>query len=329
MPSMTAKNPASGDSAGETLTGTLASAGRLDKALAEASGLSRERIKALIAEGMVTLAGASIPSPSAKAQGGEAFSIHLPPPADAQASPQDIPVTIAYEDEHLIVVDKPAGLVVHPAAGNPDGTLVNALLHHCRGQLSGIGGVARPGIVHRIDKDTSGLLVVAKSDAAHEGLARQFADHSIERLYQAIVNGHPQPASGTIDARIGRSDANRKKMAVLAKDSSRGKHAVTHYEVTRKLAGCALVACRLQTGRTHQVRVHLASIGHALLGDPLYGRSNAQVRPVLQELRFHRQALHAALLGFIHPVSGEHLSFSSVVPSDMRELIDRTAYSNR
>jgi len=323
------ENRGRGDSTGETLTGAIAGAGRLDKALAEASGLSRERIKALITQGMITLAGAPVTSASAKAQAGEGFTIHLPPPSDPQASPQDIPLAVVYEDEHLIVVDKPAGLVVHPAAGNPDGTLVNALLHHCRGHLSGIGGVARPGIVHRIDKDTSGLLVVAKSDAAHEGLARQFADHSIERLYQAIVNGHPQPPAGTIDERIGRSDANRKKMAVLPKDSSRGKHAITRYEVTRKLAGCALVECRLQTGRTHQVRVHLASIGHALLGDPLYGRSNAQVRPVLAELGFRRQALHAALLGFDHPLSGKRLSFSSTMPSDMRELIDRAAYCNR
>jgi 23S rRNA pseudouridine1911/1915/1917 synthase len=220
-------------------------------------------------------------------------------------------------------------MVVHPAAGNPDGTLVNALLHHCRGKLSGIGGVARPGIVHRIDKDTSGLLVVAKSDVAHEGLARQFADHSLERAYLAVCNGRPTPPQGTISARLGRSDANRKKMAVLGKDSSRGKHAVTHYKVIQELDGCSLVECRLETGRTHQVRVHLSSIGHALLGDSLYGRSNTRVREVLQRLGFRRQALHAAVLGFVHPVTGDRLRFESVLPPDMTELIDETGHSDR
>ena len=227
------------------------------------------------------------------------------------------------------MVDKPAGMVVHPAAGNADGTLVNALLHHCRGQLSGIGGVARPGIVHRIDKDTSGLLVVAKSDVAHEGLARQFADHSLTRAYLAVTNGHPVPPAGTIDERLGRSDANRKKMAVLPKDSSRGKRAVTHYKTLERLDGCALIECRLETGRTHQVRVHLASIGNSLLGDPVYGRSNARIRPLLKQLGFARQALHAAELGFIHPVDGTYRLFRSELPPDMRELIDETGHSNR
>ena len=309
--------------------GTIAESGRLDKVLAEASGLSRERVKALIAQGKVQVGKTVVTSGSAKVQEGARFVIHLPPPADPQASPQDIPLTIVFEDEHLIVVDKPAGMVVHPAAGNPDGTLVNALLHHCGGSLSGIGGVARPGIVHRIDKDTSGLLVVAKSDAAHEGLARQFADHSIERVYLAICNGHPSPPSGTVDERIGRSDANRKKMAVLPKDSSRGKRAVTHYKTVERLNRAALVECRLETGRTHQVRVHLASIGHALLGDPVYGRSSSHFRPILQRLGFARQALHAAVLGFIHPVTGNALSFSSELPPDMRELIDECGHSNR
>lgn len=313
----------------ETLTGTLASATRLDKALAEVTELSRERVKALIADGMVEVAGTPATSASAKVEAGAPFSIHLPPPSDPQACPQDIPITVAYEDEHLIVVDKPAGMVVHPAAGNPDGTLVNALLHHCKGQLSGIGGVARPGIVHRIDKDTSGLLVVAKSDVAHEGLARQFADHSLERAYLAICGGHPSPPAGTIDERIGRSDRDRKKMAVLPKDSSRGKHAVTHYKTIKRLDHCTLVECRLETGRTHQVRVHLASIGHSLLGDPVYGRDPAPLRPILKALDFKRQALHAARIGFVHPVSGNFLAFDSELPDDMRELIDETGHSNR
>jgi 23S rRNA pseudouridine1911/1915/1917 synthase len=314
---------------GKVITGVLAGGQRLDKALAEATALSRERIKALIGEGKVQIDGAPVVQASAKAADGAHFVIEVPRPTDAKAAPEEIPLAVVYEDEHLIVVDKPAGMVVHPAAGNPAGTLVNALLHHCRGQLSGIGGVARPGIVHRIDKDTSGLLVVAKSNAAHEGLARQFADHSIERAYLAVVNGHPQPPQGTISGRIGRSDANRKKMAVLPNNSSRGKHAVTHYKVLEKMDRCALVECRLETGRTHQVRVHLASIGHALLGDPHYGRANPQLRPILQRLDFHRQALHAAVLGFVHPVNSDRLRFTSDLPTDMRELIDETGHSNR
>lgn len=313
----------------ETLTGIIHSPARLDKALAEATDLSRERVKALIGEGKVELDGQVATSASTKVKAGSSFLIHLPPPSDPQALPQDIPITVVYEDEHLVVVDKPAGMVVHPAAGNPDGTLVNALLHHCKGQLSGIGGVARPGIVHRIDKDTSGLLVVAKSDAAHEGLAKQFADHSLERAYLAVCGGHPSPPSGTVDARLGRSDRDRKKMAVLPDDSTRGKHAVTHYKTLERLDNAALIECRLETGRTHQVRVHLASIGHALIGDPVYGRTPAAIRPILKALDFHRQALHAARLGFIHPVTGNRLSFASELPDDMRELIDQLGHSNR
>jgi 23S rRNA pseudouridine1911/1915/1917 synthase len=240
-------------------------------------------------------------------------------PAEARA--QDIPLSIVFEDEHLIVVDKPAGLVVHPAAGNLDGTLVNALLHHCRGQLSGIGGVVRPGIVHRIDKDTSGLLVVAKTDKAHEGLARQFADHSLERAYLAVVAGLPIPPAGTVRGHIGRSDHDRKKMAVLHALNKRGKHAVTHYKTLERLDSSSLVECRLETGRTHQVRVHMASIGHPLLGDPAYGRTPARLRSRLSELRFARQALHAAVLGFIHPVTGAALRFESALPADMEQLL--------
>ena len=309
----------------EILTGVLTSPGRLDKALAEASGLSRERIKALIAEGAVTIGKTVAKSASAKVQGEENWRIALPAPTPLDTPAQDIPLVIVYEDNDLLVVDKPAGMVVHPAAGNQDGTLVNALLHHCRGKLSGINGVERPGIVHRIDKDTSGLLVVAKSDAAHEGLAAQFADHSITRRYLAICAGHPNPPSGTVSGRIGRSDRDRKKMAVLPDTSSRGKHAVTHYETLRLLTHCALIECRLETGRTHQVRVHCASIGHALLGDPVYGRTPKPLRGLLDELHFERQALHAARLGFRHPISGETLDFRAEMPADMRELIDETA----
>jgi len=310
---------------GQVLGGFLAPGLRLDKALADASGLSRERIKGLIGEGRVKVDGAVVRSASARTGEGTTFSIDVPPPQPLAAEAQDIPIDVVFEDDHLIVVNKPAGLVVHPAAGNPDGTLVNALLHHCRGQLSGINGVARPGIVHRIDKNTSGLLVVAKSDAAHEGLARQFADHSITRAYLAVCAGHPVPPMGTIAGRIGRSDANRKKMAVLPPNSARGKHAVTHYKTLKLLRDCALIECRLETGRTHQVRVHCASIGHPLLGDPTYGRTPAGLRPLLKQLGFARQALHAASLGFDHPITGERVDFRAELPSDMRELIDETA----
>ena len=312
-------------SGGEIITGTLQPAGRLDKALARASGLSRERVKALIAEGAVEVDGKIATSPSTKLSDRAEFSIALPPPEPLAAEPQDIPLDIVFEDEHLLVVNKPAGMVVHPAAGNPNGTLVNALLFHCAGRLSGINGVARPGIVHRIDKDTSGLLVVAKSDAAHEGLAKQFADHSITRRYLAVCAGQPTPPSGTVSGRIGRSDKDRKKMAVLPDDSSRGKHAVTHYETVQRLDHAALIECRLETGRTHQVRVHCASIGHPLLGDPVYGRTPRPLRALLESLDFRRQALHAAQLGFVHPVSGEPLDFRAELPADMRELIDETA----
>ena len=300
---------------------------RLDKALSDLSGLSRERVKALMDQGRVELAGKPARSGSAKPMPGTAWRITMPEAVPAEAQAQDIPLTVAYEDEYLIVVDKPAGLVVHPAAGNLDGTLVNALLHHCRGALSGIGGVARPGIVHRIDKDTSGLLVVAKTDAAHEGLARQFADHSIERAYLAVTAGVPIPAAGTVRGTIARDPRDRKKMALVPEGQShtRGKHAVTHYKVLQALApelnGAALVECRLETGRTHQVRVHLASIGHALLGDPVYARTPQKLRPLLARLGFHRQALHAAVLGFVHPVTGHALSFRATTPVDLGELI--------
>lgn len=317
-----AHGPSMSDS--EVITGTLETAGRLDKALTEASGLSRERVKALMAEGAVTVGKTLATNPSAKLQAGAHFEIRLPPPEPLAAEPQDIALDVVFEDEHLIVVNKPAGMVVHPAAGNPDGTLVNALLFHCRGQLSGINGVARPGIVHRIDKDTSGLLVVAKTDAAHEGLAAQFAEHSIHRRYLAVCAGHPLPREGTIDARLGRSERDRKKMAVLAKDSSRGKRAVTRYKTLKTMADCALIECRLETGRTHQVRVHCQSIGHPLLGDPVYGSDPKSLRPLLSEIGFARQALHAAELGFAHPVTGERVLFTAELPADMKELIDET-----
>jgi 23S rRNA pseudouridine1911/1915/1917 synthase len=253
--------------------------------------------------------------PAKKAAADATFAIEIPVPASPHNEAQDIPLVVAFEDEHLIVIDKPAGLVVHPAAGNLDGTLVNALLHHCGGSLSGIGGVARPGIVHRIDKDTSGLMVAAKTDRAHAGLAKQFADHSIDRRYKAIVSGRPMPAAGKVDAPLARSPSNRKKIAIVPG----GKRAVTHYSTIRATRDAALVECRLETGRTHQVRVHMASIGHPLLGDQVYGRAG-KWKPVLETLGFKRQALHAARLGFIHPVTRYALSFDSEMPGDMQEL---------
>ena len=293
---------------------------RLDRALAAAvPTLSRERLKALIRSGAVEAEGRSIRDPAMKVRGQEALRVAVPEPRPAHNEPQDIPLTIVFEDEHLLVVDKPAGLVVHPAAGNFDGTLVNALLHHCAGKLSGIGGVARPGIVHRIDKDTSGLLVVAKTDVAHEGLARQFAAHSIDRRYLTVVSGVPKASEGLVDAPLARSAANRKKIAIV--EGSRGKRAVTHWKRLKLLKDSALVECRLETGRTHQVRVHMASLGHPLLGDPVYGRSGKTHSKLLKELNFHRQALHAAELGFTHPVTKGRLSFTSPMPSDMQELL--------
>ena len=293
---------------------------RLDRALADAvPTLSRERLKALIRSGALHAGDTAVRDPATKVKGDEAFRLEVPEPREAHNEAQDIPLTIAFEDDHLLVVDKPAGLVVHPAAGNLDGTLVNALLHHCAGQLSGIGGVARPGIVHRIDKDTSGLLVVAKSDVAHEGLAKQFAAHSIDRRYLALVNGVPKLAAGTVDAPLARSSVNRKKIAIV--EEGRGKRAVTRWRRLESLRDSALVECRLETGRTHQVRVHMASIGHPLLGDPVYGRSGKTHGKVLNELGFARQALHAAELGFVHPVTKSRLSFTSPMPPDMQELM--------
>lgn len=315
----------SGSSAGGVRTGTIpemAAGARIDAGLAQAEpDLSRERIKALILEGAVTLDGKIANRPSVKLSAGMAYAITLPPAQSLDTEAQAIALDIAYEDEHLLVVDKPAGLVVHPAAGHADGTLVNALLHHCRGQLSGIGGVARPGIVHRIDKDTSGLLVVAKTDAAHLGLAAQFAEHSINRRYVAIVQGRPNPADGTVRGNIGRSDHDRKKMALVGE--GRGKPAVTHFTTEERLKDATRIECRLETGRTHQVRVHMASIGHALLGDPLYSRPPKALRDLLKEADFRRQALHAQRLGFIHPVTGSECDFFSPIPADMAELLDR------
>jgi len=280
---------------------------RLDKLLAdEIEGLSRSRIKALMDAGHITLGSKVADDASKKVRVGEVYLVGVPKVVAAEPLPQDIPLDVVYEDEDVIVVDKPPGLVVHPAAGNQDGTLVNALLAHCGNSLSGIGGVARPGIVHRLDKGTGGLLIVAKNDAAHEGLSRQFADHSMDRAYYALVWGVPKPTRGEIEGNIGRSPKNRKKMAIVERG---GKYALTRFKVIQVFGDVAsLVECRLATGRTHQIRVHLASIGHPVIGDPLYGSGGGRgkraklpdaARAAIDLL--DHQLLYAYELGFIHP----------------------------
>ena len=301
---------------------------RLDKALAAGlADLSRSRLRALLDQGHVRCAGRTITDPSHRVKPGQIFDIFLPDPAPATPEAQAMPLQVVYEDEDVLVIDKPAGMVVHPAPGSPDMTLVNALLAYCGDRLSGIGGVRRPGIVHRLDKDTSGLLVVAKSDRAHAGLAGQFGDRTISRTYCAAVWGLPSPREGVIEGAIGRSSADRKKMAVVR---SGGKPAVTRYRLLRGFgAAAALVECRLETGRTHQIRVHLASIGHPVIGDPLYGRGRTaeRARLVPEALQaplfaFPRQALHARRLEFRHPASGEIVAFESPLPEDMTALVE-------
>lgn len=291
---------------------------RLDRALAQAiPTLARARLKALVASGAVQVAGVLERDPARKMRGGEAVAVRIPPPAPAAPVAQDIPLAIVYEDAHLLIVDKPAGLVVHPAAGNPDGTLVNALLHHCAGGLPGIGDVARPGIVHRLDKDTSGLIIVAKTAPAFRHLARQFRDHSIVRQYLAVVAGHPAPPAGRIATDLGRSARNRQKIAVQAAGS--GRHAITNYRTVQTFAAAALVECQLETGRTHQIRVHMAHIGHPLVGDPVYGQG--RLGALCRRLDFHRQALHSARMEFTHPLSGARLRFESPLPADIQALL--------
>ncbi len=299
-------------------------AGRVDRALAERlPDLSRARIQALLAAGAVSRDGVTLAEASAKALAGR-YEIAVPPPVAAEPRPEAIPLVVLYEDEHLIVVDKPAGMAAHPAPGSETGTLVNALLAHCGASLSGIGGVARPGIVHRLDKDTSGVMVAAKTDAAHQGLSALFAAHDIERVYVALTRGAPPARSGAIAARLGRSRHDRKKMAVL---KTGGREAVTHYRIegtfgpnAKPLA--ARLACRLETGRTHQIRVHLASVGAPVLGDPLYGSGPPApvVKAAIAAAGLRRQALHAAVLGFRHPITAKALSFETNPPPDMIQL---------
>ncbi len=285
---------------------------RLDVALARLEpALSRAQVQRLIEQGEITVAGA-VAKPAHRLRAGEQIEGRVPEPVPATIAPQAILLAILYEDADLVVVDKPAGMVVHPAAGHADGTLVNALLHHCR-DLSGIGGELRPGIVHRIDKDTSGVLVVAKHDRAHRALAAQWKQHSIDREYLAFVRGAPRAQDGTVAAPIGRHPTDRKRMSTRARA---GRRAVTHWRVEERLRDATLLRVRLETGRTHQIRVHMASIGLPLLGDPVYGGSRA--KPASPALA--RQALHATLLGFTHPTSGERVRFESALPADLLAL---------
>jgi 23S rRNA pseudouridine1911/1915/1917 synthase len=318
---------------------------RLDKWLSEAAAdLSRTRVKALIETGALSRNGAPFNDPSWKIRAGERYELTAPPVRAAEPRGEPMALDVVYEDDDLIVVDKPAGLVVHPAAGNWTGTLVNALIAHCGASLSGIGGVARPGVVHRLDKDTSGLIVAAKNDAAHLALRRAFSIHDIERVYDALAIGAPRPSIGAIDAPLARAAGDRKKMAVVGADDERPdkRRAVTHYRMVEsfgrgraKLAGDAVAShleCRLETGRTHQIRAHLASIGHPLIGDPVYGRGPglSGLKPgdpaadaaIAAIAAFRRQALHARVLGFAHPATGERLRFERAPPADFLRLKD-------
>jgi 23S rRNA pseudouridine1911/1915/1917 synthase len=316
---------------------------RLDKALAqyvpEEAALSRSRLMRMIAEGAVSLDGVAVLDPKAKAAEGQVYALRLDPAADVETLAEDIPLVVVWEDGDLIVIDKPAGMVVHPAPGSPSGTLVNALLAHCGDTLSGIGGERRPGIVHRIDKDTTGLLVVAKSDRAHHGLAAQFEAHSVDRRYLALVNGRPDAsdprlrgirgvsfeAGGIVRIATGlaRHRTDRQRQAVVW---DAGRHAVTRVRVLEGFAGASLVECWLETGRTHQIRVHMAYAGHGLLGDQTYGGKRKLSPKLLGAAAdlgngFPRQALHAASLSFDHPVTGERLEFTAPLPQDMADLV--------
>lgn len=305
---------------------------RLDKVLAEnlaGEDISRARVQALLDDGRVSKVGQDGPKaqelrPKHKVKAGEVYTVTVPAPVPAIPEPQDIALDVVYEDDDVIIVDKPPGMVVHPAAGNADGTLVNALLHHCQGSLSGIGGVARPGIVHRLDKGTGGLIIAAKNDGAHHSLAKQFSDHSMERAYFALVWGVPMPPEGDIIGNIGRSPNNRKKMAIVKKG---GKEAKTHYKVLKAFGTrAALVECVLLTGRTHQIRVHMTSIGHSVIGDPVYGGGGgAAAKGLPNGLKqavdnLGHQALYAYKLGFLHPKSEEVVLYERKIPSFINEI---------
>ena len=294
---------------------------RVDSFLAEQEGITRSTAAKLCEGGRVESAGKKLPK-NYKLRGDEVITISYPPVESGEALPQEIPLDVVYEDDDIIVINKPTGMVVHPAPGNPDGTLVNALLFHCKDSLSGIGGIIRPGIVHRIDKDTSGLLVVAKNDEAHLSLSEQIKRHDVSRIYYAIACGSLKNEDGTIDAPIGRSANDRKKMAVIRDPSRSSKDAVTHYTVLERFNGFTFVRCRLETGRTHQIRVHLSSIGHPLLGDEVYGGDKTKFGQASSSL-ISGQCLHAGELSLTHPKTGQLMTFTAPLPESMTKLLEK------
>lgn len=303
----------------ETISFVCENGGRIDALIAENCDMSRSSVQNLIEDGSVSVNDKTVTQKSFKPKIGDTVTVVMPELRDCMALPENIPLEIVYEDDDLLVVNKPKGMVVHPAPGNPDGTLVNALLYHCKGQLSGINGVIRPGIVHRIDKDTSGLLVVAKNDEAHKGLASQIKEHSFTRIYNALLYGHPKEENGTVNAPIGRNPNDRKKMAVTQKNS---KEAVTHYRVLDNFGDFSLCEMKLETGRTHQIRVHMSYIGYPVVGDPLYAPKEGK-----NKFGIRGQALHAKVLGFDHPVTGEYMEFTSELPEYFTSVLKKLRHN--
>lgn len=306
---------ASDEACSQTAEFTTDSCERIDKQISERIGITRSAAAVRLENGDVTIDGKAVRSKSFKPPVGMHVCVTLPPAVPCDAQPQNIPIDIPYEDDDLLIVNKPRGMVVHPAPGNYDGTLVNALLYHCSGRLSGINGVVRPGIVHRIDKDTSGLLIVAKTDEAHIKLAAQIKDHSFDRIYNAVVYGNIKDDEGTIDLPIGRHPKDRKKMTVTEKNS---RFAVTHYRVLERFSGYTFIECKLETGRTHQIRVHMSHIGHAVLGDPLYAPNGGK-----NPFGLVGQCLHAKCIGFIHPITNEYVSFDSPLPDYFSDILEK------
>ena len=294
---------------------------RIDSFIAAEEGITRSAAAKLAESGRITVGGTAV-AKNYKLRGGEVIVIDYPPVESSDAEAEDIELDVVYEDNDIIVINKPSGMVVHPAAGNYTGTLVNALLHHCGDSLSGIGGVVRPGIVHRIDKDTSGLLVVAKNDSAHLSLSGQIKEHNVGRIYYAIVCGNLKNDTGTIDAPIGRSPVDRKKMAIIRDPLKNAKNAVTHYEVLERFKGFSFVKCVLETGRTHQIRVHMSSVGHPLLGDEVYGGAGSKFCQLNKKL-ISGQCLHAGELILTHPTTDKEMRFKSPLPDDMEKLLDK------
>ena len=299
---------------------------RIDALVADKTELTRSAVARLVEGGDITVCGKEV-AKNYKLRAGDIVEIELPEPVSDKAEPEDIPLDVVYEDDDIIVVNKPCGMVVHPAAGNPSGTLVNALLYRCKGSLSGVGGVVRPGIVHRIDKDTSGLLVAAKNDDAHNSLAAQLKTHAVSRVYYAIIIGNFSEDSGTVDAPVGRHPTDRKKMAVLKEGQGTARHAVTHFTVLARYKGFSLVRCVLETGRTHQIRVHMAYRGHPLVGDSVYGGGKTQFEAANKSL-ISGQCLHAKELTLTHPKTGKTMHFECELPEEMKKLIEKLEKTN-